>query len=110
MTNIDEIREAEKREAEIRADFAAALEAAECGEQVAAEVGWGFWPEDILSLLKLHRDGRLREKIEAMLTDSNFHTDCRMLAEGQYDALEARLNREIGQPQPGDASALLPLW
>lgn len=72
-------------EDEIRADFATALSKVENGSDLSSWLGYGFSDEDISNLAKLHKDGYFREKIEDLLTDCNFHTECGDFASGNYD-------------------------
>lgn len=54
-------------------------------EEISYEIEWGFTNDDIEELAKLHRDGYERKKIEDLLTDCNFHEECRNFKNGNYD-------------------------
>lgn len=51
---------------------------------IAHGIGWGFTHEDLQELMELHKAGKHREKIEDLLTDCNFHTECADWSEGNY--------------------------
>ena len=51
---------------------------------ISRAIGWGFTHEDLETLMQLHKDGKYREKIEDLLTDCNFHTECTDWSEGNY--------------------------
>ena len=75
-------------EESIRNDFKTALEEVEEGTELSGILGYGFSDEDIQNLAIVHRDNEeLREKIEDLLTDCNFHSECGLLSEGKYDEL-----------------------
>ena len=74
-------------DAMIRKDFAAALQSVKRGSDLSSKLGFGFSEKDIQELAKLHKAGKFRKKIEDLLTDCNFHSECRMMAAKQYDKL-----------------------
>lgn len=51
---------------------------------IAHGIGWGFTHEDLETLMQLHKDGKYREKIEDLLTDCNFHSECSAWSDGDY--------------------------
>lgn len=57
-------------------------------ESLANEIGYGFTKSDIAELAILHRDSEqeTQDKIEALLTACNFHTEANDFFEGKYDA------------------------
>lgn len=55
---------------------------------IAHGIGWGFTDEDLHTLMQLHKDGKYREKIEDLLTDCNFHSECAAWSEGDYTIKE----------------------
>lgn len=81
----DYYKQAEK---EVRNDWQTALEKADRGEQLSYIIGWGFYPEDLIELAGIHQENEhLRERIENLLTDCNFHPECEALIEGDYARL-----------------------
>lgn len=68
----------------IRRDFATALRSVKCGRELSAPLRWGFSPDDLNKLAKLHKANKFRKKIEDLLTDCNFHTECEAMASGNY--------------------------
>lgn len=74
-----------ERGAEIRRDFAKALDQVEYGFNLSGDLDYGFSKRDIEKLAILHRDQpKYREKIEDLLEDCNFHTECGDFADGNY--------------------------
>lgn len=76
------------RSVEIRSDFAKALDGVEYGTHLSGALGWGFSQKDIEELAIIHKNdtvGKYREKIEDLLEDCNFHTECGDFADGKYD-------------------------
>lgn len=74
-----------KDEASIRLDFDAALSKVKYGSDLSRRLGWGFSNNDITNLAALHRSNKHRRKIEDLLEDCNFHTECGAFAEGEYE-------------------------
>ena len=61
-------------------------------------IEWGFYPEDLRELMRLHRSGVQMWKIEDLLEDCNFHTFCGCLHDGDYDGAAkniAEFEREL---------------
>ena len=73
---------------EIRLDFANALKNVKNGSDLSSKLDWGFGKEDLLNLMKLHKSNKFRKKIEDLLEDCNFHTECGLLYERKYDEYE----------------------
>lgn len=72
--------------ADIRLDFKSALENVEHGYDLSEILHYGFNDEDIHNLAIIHKDNpELREKIEDLLEDCNFHTECSDFNDGNYD-------------------------
>lgn len=71
----------------IRRDWAASLSKVEKGYELSGKVDYGFSPEDIKNLAILHKesDAVMKEKIEDLLEDCNFHEECGDFSEGNYD-------------------------
>lgn len=76
------------REAEIRLDFASALRSVKNGTDLSYPLGWGFGKDDLMALMALHKSNKFRRKIEDLLEDCNFHTECGLLSEKQYEEFE----------------------
>lgn len=76
------------KEAEIRLDFASALRSVKRGKELSYPLGWGFDKDDLMALMELHRSNKFRRKIEDLLEDCNFHTECGLLSEKQYEEFE----------------------
>lgn len=68
----------------IRENWEKMLESPVGYEYIARKIGWGFTHEDLQELMRLHKAGKYREKIEDLLTDCNFHTECADWSEGNY--------------------------
>ena len=75
-------------EEEIRADWEKALNNMNYGD-ISRTIEWGFTPEDLRELLRLHRSDTQRQKIEDLMEDCNFHTFCACLSEQDYAGAEA---------------------
>ena len=68
----------------IRENWEEALESPMDYADISRIIGWGFTHEDLQELMELHKAGKYREKIEDLLTDCNFHTECADWSEGNY--------------------------
>lgn len=75
-------------EEEIREDWETALETM-TDSDISETIRWGFSPEDLRELLRLHRSDIQRLKIEDLLEDCNFHTFCACLSEQDYAGADA---------------------
>ena len=73
------------RNAEIRRDFATALQNVSRGTQLSQPLGWKFSKRDICELAKLHKANKFRKKIEDLLEDCNFHYENGKFSAGEYD-------------------------
>lgn len=82
--NFDECVETVK----IKLDFAEALRNVKYGHELSAKVDWGFSSDELLNLMKLHKQNKFRKKIENLLTDCNFHTASGLLKEKKYKEFE----------------------
>ena len=80
-----------KENVKIRSDFASALRKVKNGAELAGRLGWSFSDDDLRQLTALHRKNRFRQKIEDLLTDANFHSECILLQDRKYDELLAGL-------------------
>lgn len=73
------------KSAMIRNDWNKAFESVEEGVQLSGPIGFGFSDSDIKELALLHKANKHRVKIEDLLTDCNFHTECSDFSDGNYD-------------------------
>lgn len=79
--NIEHCKDA----ADIRKDWAQALRSVKRGTELSYRIDFGFSEVDISELAKLHKKNKFRRKIEDLLTDCNFHTECSDFDDGLYD-------------------------
>ncbi len=70
---------------DIRSDFATALKKVKRGTDLSDILGYAFSDTDIKHLAELHKANKYRSKIESLLEDCNFHTECGDFAEHDYD-------------------------
>lgn len=49
------------------------------------DIGYGFCLGDIEALATLHKKNKYRKKIEALLTDCNFHYECGKFHNREYE-------------------------
>lgn len=75
------------KEKNIRKDFRKAINSVNRGESLSSKLHYSFSPLDIYNLAMIHKNGtdKQREKIEELLTDCNFHSECGDLSKGRYD-------------------------
>lgn len=73
------------RAAEIRKDWNKAFESVKEGKQLSALIGFGFSDSDIRELARLHKANKYRNKIEDLLEDCNFHTECSDFSSKNYE-------------------------
>lgn len=71
--------------ASVRKDFEGALKGVKKGRDLSEKIQWRLSDEDLMVLAGLHKDGRMRKKIEDLLTDCNFHAECSLFLMGRYD-------------------------
>lgn len=76
------------RDAEIRLDFASALKSVRDATTLSGELGYGFYSDDLMNLMMLHKANKFRKKIENLLTDCNYHSESGLLSEKKYDEFE----------------------
>lgn len=74
-----------RKSSEIRKDWSAALRSVKKGYELSGPIDYGFSKDDIRALAKLHKQNRFRKKIEDLLEDCNFHTECADFSDGEYD-------------------------
>lgn len=79
--NLDKARE----KASIRRDFTAALKSVKYGSQLSSKLDWSFTDKDLKVLAELHKAGKFRKKIEDLLEDCNFHSECGKFINHDYD-------------------------
>ena len=70
--------------ASIRRDFAAAFQSVKHGWELSKSIGYSFFDSDIVELAKLHKANKYRKKIEELLEDCNFHSECGRMAANDY--------------------------
>lgn len=68
----------------IRSNWDEALSNVKHGWELGAIIEWGFTTEDLLTLCKLHESGKHRHKISNLLTECNFHSECKCINRGDY--------------------------
>ena len=73
-------------EASIRMNWKKALNEVTRGEELSGPIDFGFSKQDITILAGLHMAGdkTTQTKIEDLLTDCNFHRECRNFINGDY--------------------------
>ena len=76
-----------QKEAAIRNDFAAAFRGVNNGAELSGALYYSFSEKDIQELAKLHKANRFRKKIEDLLTNCNYHSECGLMAKKEYDKL-----------------------
>lgn len=82
------------KSATIRRDFATALKGVKKGYELSGPLDYGFTKKDLKALGDLHKRNRFRAKIEDLLEDCNFHTECSLLNSRQYDRFEELLKEK----------------
>ncbi len=82
------------RNAKIRLDFATALKNVKKGYELSGQLDYGFSHDDLLNLMELHKSNKYRKKIEDLLTDCNFHTECGFLSSKEYDKLKDYIEKD----------------
>lgn len=81
ILDFDKIR----REVEVRRDYGTALRQVKHGWELSGVIRNGFSKQDLCNLAKLHKSNKYRRKIEELLTDCNFHTECGNFAKRNYE-------------------------
>lgn len=85
-------------------------------QKISAAIDFGFSDEDIDELFRLHKEGYFRTKIENLLEDCNFHSECALLRahlynrsvsvndfmEQEVDFLEMRIKELRNEHETGD--------
>jgi hypothetical protein len=51
---------------------------------ISHAIGWVFYREDLETLMALHKQNKHRQKIEDLLEDCNYHTECGDWHDGNY--------------------------
>ncbi len=82
------------REAEIRLDFASALRSVKDGSDLSGKLRYCFGEDDLMELMKLHKSNRFRKKIEDLLGNCNYHSECGLLCSKKYDVFEKYVMEE----------------
>lgn len=74
-------------------DFLSALKNCSSGRNLSMALGFSFAPDELLELGELHRNhSEVRAKIEELLEDCNFHSECRLLIQKKYDSFAEHVN------------------
>lgn len=69
----------------VRFDLEKALRKCDRGYELSGRLEYGLSDDELKELAKLHKENPdLREKIEDLLTDINFHRECADFAKGRY--------------------------
>ena len=87
-----------EKQAAIRTDWASALKKAKKGSDLSSDIGFGFSKFDLIKLAKLHKANKFRKKIEDLLSDCNYHSECGEWSEGVYKCLEEPAGDEPDEP------------
>lgn len=74
-----------RRAASVRKHWDEALQSVKNGTALSSVIGYGFSPKDISELARLHKADKYRQKIEDLLQDCNFHTECGDFISGEWD-------------------------
>ena len=53
--------------------------------EIAAKIEWGFTPDDLRELARLHKAEIQRQNIEDLLTYCNFRSECSSFRNGEYE-------------------------
>lgn len=91
---MDKLRLEVHTRTEVVSDFPAALKRVRYGSELSRELGYEFSKEALVELGELHKAGRFRKKIEELLTDCNFHSECDLLIGKKYSEYEECVNME----------------
>ena len=83
------------KEKEIRLNWTKALDNAKKGTDLSQPIDWSFTNQDLLILTCLHEAGLYREKIEDLLEDCNFHSECSLLNEKNYTKIRKIITEEL---------------
>lgn len=73
------------KEVEIRTDYESALRKVKRGTELSHLLGYGLGRVDLYLLAELHKKNKFRKKIEDLLTDCNFHSECSDFSSGKYE-------------------------
>ena len=76
------------KESYIRKNWEESLQNVENGSDLSRDIGWGLSHKDLCKLATIYQSGKkkMKEKIEDLLTDCNFHTECSDFINGSFDA------------------------
>lgn len=77
----------------LKRDLASALKAYRDVAELSSIFNYSFTNDDLKDFVALHRKNRFRNKIEKLLTNCNFHHECSMLCNKEYDELLNELNK-----------------
>ena len=74
-----------RRQIAVRNDFKAAFSSVKHGWELSSDLDYSMSKKDLSNLAKLHKAGKCRRKIEELLTDCNFHSECGAFCKHDYD-------------------------
>ncbi len=80
--------------AALRRDLASTLKKYKDMSDLSHDLNYSFCYQDIRDFVALHRKNRFRRKIEDLLTICNFHCECTMMCDKNYDELLECLDEE----------------
>jgi hypothetical protein len=83
MTGTEDEKQMNWNENDIRSCWAAALYDIR-PERIAVIIEYGLSTQDLIVLGGLHYAGLYQSEIESLLTECNFHTECKNLQAGSY--------------------------
>ncbi len=87
-------------DASIRLNWADALKGVRKGSKLSFAIGYGLLSEDLATLATLHKKNKYRKKIEDLLEDINYHTECADFSAGRYDEYLNKKDEPILKKQP----------
>ena len=73
-----------ERKVAICSDWACALRGVKKGSELSFDIDWSLHPMDLKELAILHAANKFRNKIEDLLTDCNFHSECSDFSSHNY--------------------------
>ncbi len=69
----------------VKRDYFTAFKRVREGSDLTSIVGYFLSNQDLRKLAKLHKENKFRKRIEAYLTDCNFHYECGKFMQHEYD-------------------------
>lgn len=83
-STLSEVNTDDEWEEYIRSHWQNIIESAIPYGRISHDIGWGFSDDDLRELMRMHSENICREKIEDLLEDCNFHTECGNWHDGNY--------------------------